>query len=171
NTSDTRSSSVTFTLTVLDINDNPPECKEQVHYTSITEKTTALTQVYSLNCTDSDYSASFRNLSYTIVQGNTTLFSVNSSGAIETLDVLDYKLIEKETLLIKVSDDGPHAVPTVTVFIEVTEINDKSSSSPWQPAIPTDSAYHLAENRSVGTTLFTVNANDKDKRNGTTSTH
>ncbi|KAI8781645.1 protocadherin Fat 3, partial [Biomphalaria glabrata] len=50
----------------------------------------------------------------------------------------------------------------------VTGINDKSSSSPWQPAILTDSTYYLAENRSVGTTLFTVNANDNDKRNGTT---
>ncbi|KAI8781649.1 protocadherin Fat 3, partial [Biomphalaria glabrata] len=172
NTSDARSSSVTLTLTIQDINDNPPRCNELVHYSSVAENTTALTQVYSLNCTDADYSPSFRNLSYTIVQGNTTLFSVNSSGAIDTLGVLDYELIEKETLLIKVSDDGPYVVPTVTVIVVVTGINDNIPSfSSWQPVIPADSTYYLAENSSVGTTLFIVNATDNDKGIGSDITY
>ncbi|KAH9509758.1 hypothetical protein Btru_044433 [Bulinus truncatus] len=166
NTSDARSSSVTFTLTILDINDNPPVCDHVVQYSHVTENVTAPLNVDNLNCSDKDRDPINRNLSYSIIQGNASLFSVNSSGSITTIDVIDYEQIQKAILWIKVRDGGSNneLSTTVTVIVYVTPINDnRPSFSTWQPAIPTDRTYTLPENSSAGTTLFTVRATDDDR--------
>ncbi|KAH9519408.1 hypothetical protein Btru_075465 [Bulinus truncatus] len=166
NTSDARSSSVTFTLTILDINDNPPVCDHVVQYSHVTENVTAPLNVDNLNCSDNDRDPINRNLSYSIIQDNASLFSVNSSGSITTIDVIDYEQIQKAILWIKVRDGGSNVElsTTVTVIVYVTPINDnRPSFSTWQPAIPTDRTYTLPENSSAGTILFTVRATDDDR--------
>ncbi|XP_060602144.1 cadherin-23-like isoform X2 [Ruditapes philippinarum] len=157
-----RTGSANVIFTILDKNDNAPTCSPLVNSVSIDEEATTLpTTLLTLNCNDADATTN-AILTYTLTTVNgatgTTLFTVDTSGAVRAANALDYETTLQHTILIEVSDGGtPSLTVTATVNVAVTNVNDNSPVFTGTPY-----STNLAENEVVGTTVFQVAASDAD---------
>ncbi|XP_053325167.1 cadherin-related family member 4 [Spea bombifrons] len=120
-----------ITISVLDYNDNPPECNPPYQTTTIYSTLSTGSDIVTLTCTDKDPTSV---LSYSIVGGNTNnRFSMNgnnlrhSNFSYNPDGIFDPQTFE---LLIKVTDSttSPRFTTTATVFVNVV---------PWTTTKPT----------------------------------
>ena len=144
---------------VVDLNDNPPVFDSNVYSISVPENSILNTPIFEIPATDSD-STSNSELRYTILAGNLgAKFAVGeTSGVISVARYLDREIIPFYTLSLQVVDGGiPQFTASTELEISVSDVNDH----PPQFGSKTYSI-PVAENTRIGTTIFTVHAEDAD---------
>ena len=140
-----------------DVNDSPPVFSKPIYVTSITEDSPIGTEVLSLNTTDKDVMPS---IVYYIVDGDRhNHFNIDqNSGKIYVHAKLDHELLPRYLLRITASDGA--FIASSSVKVEIIDVNDnKPLCKKLHLRVP------LPENTTVGTSIVTINATDKDEGN------
>uniref|UniRef100_A0A8C5DX71 Cadherin domain-containing protein n=1 Tax=Gouania willdenowi TaxID=441366 RepID=A0A8C5DX71_GOUWI len=168
---DERSSNTTATATVtvsvLDINDNPPEFTNEVYHFTVSEGSSLQGLVGTVKATDRD---SGRNgqLSYLLLSDG-KFFRINAkTGEIINWVALDREQHNQHSLKVMVTDQGhPRLNATATVHITVTDVNDNAPQFTHLPASKELNVQVLAT-ATAGTLVTNTFAKDLDAgENGT----
>ncbi|KAK2823100.1 hypothetical protein Q7C36_019700 [Tachysurus vachellii] len=154
-----KSGSMQIHISVLDVNDNAPVCKQSVYKTEVRENSPSGSVVTAVSATDADEGINGL-VSYSIAQASEkarNVFDINAeTGAITILQGLDYESERIYQLNINAIDKGGLA-DKCKVIIEVIDENDNA------PSIQLMSFSNVvAENSPVGTTLAVINVEDVD---------
>ncbi|XP_068133820.1 protocadherin gamma-C5-like isoform X5 [Hyperolius riggenbachi] len=162
-----RSGSCHITITVLDINDNPPVFNQSVYKVRLKENLKLNTVVLTLNATDLDEGANGEIQYYFdshTFESSRQLFDLNQkSGEIFVIGNVDYEEAHLHQLSIKAEDKGlPRLVGNCLVQVEIEDVNDNP------PEISYTSLIHeIPENTALGTAVGYINVRDKDSgKNG-----
>ncbi|XP_036450600.1 protocadherin beta-16-like isoform X26 [Colossoma macropomum] len=154
-----KSGTVRIHVTVLDINDNAPVCKQAVYKIDVMENSPVGTVLTTVNAVDADEGIN-GEISYSIAQASKEareLFEINpATGDITILDSLDYENERSYILNIKAKDKGGLA-NTCKVIIDVVDVNDNPPTIQLMSFSNT-----IAENSPVETTVAVINVEDED---------
>ncbi|XP_008170058.2 protocadherin Fat 3 isoform X1 [Chrysemys picta bellii] len=153
------SSFATVTITVLDINDNPPVFERRDYLVTVPEDTSPGTQVLAVFATSKDTGTN-AEITYLIRSGNEKgKFRINSkTGSISVIEALDYEMCKDFYLRVEAKDGGTPALSAVTtVNINVTDVNDNAPKFNQE-------AYSavISEDASVGDSVIMLIAEDQD---------
>ena len=152
-------SSSAILIDVVDLNDNPPVFDSDVYFISVPENAILNTPIFQIPATDSD-STSNSELRYSILAGNFRAeFAVDeTSGVISVGRYLDREITPFYTLSLQVVDSGiPQFTASAMLEISISDVNDhppQFDSKIYSVSVP--------ENTTIGTTVFTVSAEDAD---------
>ncbi|KFV09109.1 Protocadherin Fat 3, partial [Pterocles gutturalis] len=155
----TLSSFATITITVLDINDNPPVFERRDYLVTVPEDTSPGTEILSVFATSQDIGTN-AEIAYLIRSGNEKgKFRINSkTGAISIFEALDYESCKDFYLVVEAKDGGTPALSAVTtVNVNVTDVNDnapKFSQMVYSAVISEDAA--------IGDSVIMLIAEDLD---------
>ncbi|XP_026562611.1 protocadherin Fat 3 isoform X4 [Pseudonaja textilis] len=155
----TLSSFATVTITVLDINDNPPIFERRDYLVEVPEDTSPNTEILFVFATSKDIGTN-AEITYLIRSGNEKgKFQIDSkTGSISVIEALDYEMCKDFFLVIEAKDGGSPALSAVTtVNINVTDVND----NPPRFSQDVYSAV-ISEDASVGDSLVMLIAEDVD---------
>ncbi|XP_076447241.1 protocadherin Fat 4-like [Babylonia areolata] len=147
-----RSQSTTVSVTVSDVDDNPPVCASSLYTATLAEDANPATAtVVTVSCPDVD-TASVVTYSLT-----NALFSVDSStGVVSLTGGLDYETAQVHTMTVTASDGA--RTDTTTVQVIVTDVNEFDPTfdptTPYTASVPEDSP--------IGFTVKDVGASDSD---------
>ncbi|KAL1023572.1 hypothetical protein UPYG_G00042580 [Umbra pygmaea] len=147
------------TVSVLDINDNPPVFEHREYVAAVAEDVAVGTQVLRVHAASRDIEAN-GEITYSIVSGNEHgMFSVDPhSGDIFVIEPLDFEASHEYYLTLEATDGGtPPLSDMATVNINLTDINDNSPT--FSQAIYTAV---VAEDAEPGKTVVAVMAEDAD---------
>lgn len=117
-----KSSQAKVTVTVGDINDNPPKFSKPVYFGSVEEKARFGTAVLQVSATDPDLGQS--NIIYTLESADSSqrpCFRISGTGAITLSCRLDYSKTKFYSLVVKARDS--RLVGSAIVRINVTDSN------------------------------------------------
>ncbi|XP_077398228.1 protocadherin Fat 3a isoform X4 [Festucalex cinctus] len=158
------SSLVNVTITVLDVNDNPPVFERRDQLVTIPEDVTAGTKMLTVYAASKDIGTN-AEITYSIRSGNEHgKFSISSlSGAIVVAQSLDYETCRDYFLTVEAQDGGtPPLSAITTVNINVTDVNDNA------PMFSRDLyAAVVSEDATIGESVVQLLAEDLDsQRNG-----
>lgn len=142
-----------------DVNDNKPVFKPTMYITSISEATSAGSDVIPVYASDVDSGVN-AEIVYSVAGGDPKdQFEIDNNGTIGTKRTLDREDIEMYTLIIRASDKGsPVHSETVQVNITILDVNDNNpvfGSSAYTVAVPEDTA--------IGTRFLNITATDADR--------
>ena len=144
---------------ILDVNDERPRFEQSVYTVDLDEDNPPGVFLMSVHANDSDQGQNSL-LSYTIISGNQSVFSINSSsGEITVLLSLDYETLHQLNLTVQAKDHGmPPLEANASVVINIRDINDNA------PIIASNSTLNLTllESVSDGTFVVQINASDAD---------
>ncbi|KAF2987751.1 hypothetical protein EK904_015163 [Melospiza melodia maxima] len=152
-----QSASLVLSITVEDVNDNPPVLPQNSYSVTVRENEPPHV-ILSAVATDADigYNAIIH---YTII-GETALFHVGElSGDIATLQPLDYESQSQYKFILKAFNPGePHLQDTANITVTVEDVNEEG------PVFDQPS-YHriLLDNSTAGTLVVDINARDEGK--------
>ena len=150
------SSSATVSITLLDVNDNPPVFSPQVYQLKIAENTISGTSVGKVSATDRDKDP----VTYEIADGDgRNFFSINAStGVIKSKVMFDYEHRNSYDLSVIARDPAFASWPRAQVHIDIIGVNEFSPK--FQKAV-----YRLtvAENALPGLSVDTLSATDPDQ--------
>lgn len=143
-----------ITITVLDVNDNPPKFSKSEYQASISEKATWGASVLQVTAKDPD--AGVADVTYSVDRfAHQRCFRINSLGWISLGCKLDYKKTKFYVFTIRASDGLLDS--TATVYINVTDANTNS------PVFKRRSYRgRILENAKIGTSVLKVVATDDD---------
>ncbi|KAM7118497.1 cadherin EGF LAG seven-pass G-type receptor 2-like [Ciconia maguari] len=152
-----RSASLVLSITVDDVNDNPPVFPQKLYSVTVKENEPPHV-ILSAAATDEDigYNAIIH---YTII-GETSSFHVGElSGNITTLQPLDYESRSQYTFILKAFNPGePYLHDTANITVTVEDANEEG------PIFDKPSYYqNLLENSTAGTLVVDINARDEGK--------
>ncbi len=151
------SATATVLFTIEDVNDNSPEFSQSDYIAIISEGLPAGSEVIRVSATDRD-SSDNAVVVYSLRE-DSPLFTINPvSGAISTLQELDFELSQSFALSVMAQDRGePPLNSTVGVAVLVTDVDDN-------PPIFDQQLYQISvsENATIGSVLLSVNASDRD---------
>ncbi|KAH9508008.1 hypothetical protein Btru_052572, partial [Bulinus truncatus] len=157
-----KTGTLSLTVSISDVNDNTPSCVPSTYAASITESSSGGTNIATLVCSDADLDPSNLNnaLTYSIASGGTTLFVVDTSGAVKVNSgaTFDRETTASYTLTINVVDKATTGKLTSTATVSIT-ISDVNDNAPTFTSLPSPS---VPENTAVGNTITTVVASDLD---------
>ncbi|KAJ8000877.1 hypothetical protein DPEC_G00184960 [Dallia pectoralis] len=147
------------TVSVLDINDNPPVFERREYTAAVAEDVAVGTQVLRVHAASRDVEAN-GEIAYAIVSGNEHgMFSVDPrSGDVFIIEPLDFEASHEYYLTVEATDGGtPPLSDMATVNINLTDVNDNSPvfSQTTYTAV-------VAEDAEPGKTVLTVIAEDAD---------
>uniref|UniRef100_A0AAZ3QH85 Protocadherin Fat 1 n=1 Tax=Oncorhynchus tshawytscha TaxID=74940 RepID=A0AAZ3QH85_ONCTS len=147
------------TVSVLDINDNPPVFEHREYVAGVSEDVAVGTQLLRVHAASRDIEAN-GEIAYAIVSGNEHgMFSVDpQTGDIFVIKPLDFEASHEYYLTVEATDGGtPPLSDMATVNINLTDINDNS------PAFGQATyAAVVAEDAEPGKTVVAVMAEDAD---------
>ncbi len=148
---------VDIAVSVLNENDNIPQCAQHVLYYSVQESDiVTVDALVTLNCTDGDE----MGLTYQITTGNDEgTFDVDSEGQVFANQILDYESGRVHELTILVQDTGlpPPFHTTVRVYVSVEPVNE------FAPAFANNTyEFYVYESASVGSLIGEPVAVDRD---------
>nr|XP_048698639.1 protocadherin Fat 3 isoform X5 [Caretta caretta] len=154
-----QSSFATVTITVLDVNDNPPVFERRDYLVTVPEDTSPGTKVLAVFATSKDIGTN-AEITYLIRSGNEKgKFRINSkTGSISVIEALDYEMCKDFYLRVEAKDGGTPALSAVTtVNINVTDVNDNAPKFNQE-------AYSavISEDASVGDSVIMLIAEDQD---------
>ncbi|XP_036450578.1 protocadherin beta-16-like isoform X6 [Colossoma macropomum] len=154
-----KSSTVRIHISVLDVNDNTPVCKQSIYKAEVKENSPVGTVLTAVSAADADEGVN-GEVSYSFAQASKkarNLFGINwETGEITTLDILDYEREKSYQLNVEAKDKGGLA-DTCKVIIDIVDVNDNL------PTIQLMSfSNNIAENSPVGTTVAVINVEDAD---------
>ncbi|MCT4613401.1 MAG: cadherin domain-containing protein [Marinifilaceae bacterium] len=148
----------TLTINIQDQNDRKPIITP-VYGFAISENTAINTNILTLYATDED-DANITNFQWRITNGNNEgKFQINiNTGVLELIGNLDRETTNEYNLELVVSDDisGGNDSDPYILTISIIDINDNI------PEIVSASSTNVAENASIGTSVITLLATDKD---------
>ena len=149
----------TILVRVLDVNDVSPRFEQSVYTVEINEENFPGAVLTLVHANDSDIGSN-ADLSYAIVSGNESVFSINSSsGEITVLVSLDYEAVHQLNLNVQAKDHGiPSLDDNASVVINIRDINDNA------PVIDSNLTRNLTllESAPEGTFVVKINATDAD---------
>ncbi|XP_058513422.1 cadherin-related family member 4-like [Ochotona princeps] len=163
-----RMHSTTGTLTVIlqDVNDNRPQCSQDIYVIELPENIPVETLLASLTCTDKDGTAPNNNITYHLVTdsfSNETFTLRNNELKIGPAH-LDYDnaifagMHFKYTIFVKVSDGGNPTLSTIIIVIlRVTRINELNPTG-----INSEFTFSILENSPVETLVGKITFTDSD---------
>lgn len=147
-----------LTVTLTDINDNPPTFNQSVYHAYLAENSPINSFVYKAIAHDSD---SPRNaiIRYSIIGGfNSDLFSISpTTGDISSKISFDYEEDNEFELSIKASNPDSQMSSTAKVIVHITGVNEFYPSF-LQPVFHFD----VSESAEIGTNVGLIQATDKD---------
>ncbi|XP_031559365.1 cadherin EGF LAG seven-pass G-type receptor 2-like [Actinia tenebrosa] len=143
-----------MTVTVLDINDNPPKFSKSEYQASISEKATFGSSVLQVTAKDPD--AGQTDVTYSVDRfAHQRCFRMNSLGVISLGCKLDYKKTKFYVFTVRASDGMLDS--TAIVYINVTDANTHA------PVFKRRSYRgRIKENAKIGTSVLKVVATDDD---------
>ncbi|XP_041440520.1 protocadherin Fat 3 isoform X2 [Xenopus laevis] len=155
----TLSSLAFVTITVLDVNDNPPIFERRDYWVTVPEDTTLGTKVLSVFAVSKDIGTN-AEIVYSIRSGNEhAKFFINpKTGAILVVNTLDYENCKHFYLVVEATDGGsPPLSAVTTVNVNLTDVNDNAPvfSQEVYSAV-------ISEDASVGDSVIMVFAEDLD---------
>ncbi|XP_060032946.1 protocadherin-16 [Erinaceus europaeus] len=153
-----RSSAVPVTVTVLDVNDNPPVFTQAAYHVVIPEDTPVGAELLHVEASDADLDP-HGLIHFTLSSGDPAgLFELNeSSGALRLVRPLDCETQARHRLVVQAADPAGAHFTLAPVTIEVQDVNDHG------PAFPLSLlSTSLAENQPPGTLVTTLHAIDRD---------
>uniref|UniRef100_A0A3B1JWS4 Protocadherin 1 gamma 9 n=1 Tax=Astyanax mexicanus TaxID=7994 RepID=A0A3B1JWS4_ASTMX len=159
-----KSGTVQIHVTVLDINDNAPVCKQSEYKVDVFETSPVGTILTTVNAVDADDGINGQII-YSIAQASKEardLFAINQeTGDLKTLRTLDYENERSYVINIKVKDKGGLA-NTCKVVIDVVDENDNFPTIQLMSFSNT-----IAENSPLGSTVAVIDVEDADSgKNG-----
>ena len=115
-----------LTVTILDMNDNPPEFRQTEYQFEIAEDATVSDLVGEVHATDPDKGRN-GTVSYSI-QDISVPFQISNDGRITLRDTLDFETTQTYEFTVSAADEGtPESMSSVvTVRVNVTDVNDCS---------------------------------------------
>ena len=144
---------------IVDVNDVSPHFEQRVYTVQIDEDNPPGTALISVHANDTDEDSNGL-LSYAIIAGNKSVFSINnSSGEITVLLALDYETVHQLNLTVNAKDHGiPPLEDNASVVINIRDINDNA------PVIDSDVKRNLTLLETVpqGSFVIKINATDTD---------
>ena len=148
-------------VTVLDVNDHPPQFSSKIYSVYILESTRIGTEFFTAIATDQDIGNN-AYMTYRIIAGdNNETFSINPlTGRVRVSRPLDFETTPTYTLVLMVSDNGTATqfTDSATLSIFITDVNEHP------PVFPIDTYYiNVSDNAVVGTPLGYFIAQDEDK--------
>lgn len=149
-----------LTITVEDVNNNPPVFESSVYQVNVKEDVSIGTSLLRVKATDVDDDVN-GVVRYFIVSGDETLDFVldMASGVLRLQKRLDYERLKSYTLVIRAEDSGVEKSlsSTATVTVNVQDVND------FQPVFD-DSPYiaYVLEGVTTVVNVTTVTARDED---------
>ncbi|XP_009706137.1 PREDICTED: protocadherin Fat 4-like, partial [Cariama cristata] len=152
-----QSANLVLSLTVEDMNDNPPVFPQKSYSVTVKENEPPHV-ILSAAATDEDigYNAV---ICYTII-GETSSFHVGElSGNITTLQPLDYESHSQYTFILKAFNPGePYHQDTANITVTVEDVNEEG------PIFDKPSYFQiLLDNSTAGTLVVDINARDESK--------
>uniref|UniRef100_A0A672KD99 Protocadherin Fat 3-like n=1 Tax=Sinocyclocheilus grahami TaxID=75366 RepID=A0A672KD99_SINGR len=155
------SSLANITITVLDINDNPPVFERRDYLATLPEDVAVGTEVVQVYAASKDIGTN-ADIYYNIRSGNQQgHFTINiNTGAISVSRPLDFEYCKDYFLTVEATDGGTQPLSAVTmVNINLTDVNDNA------PMFSRD-AYSLSisEDANIGDTVVKVTAEDVDSQ-------
>ncbi|XP_053372262.1 protocadherin beta-16-like isoform X9 [Clarias gariepinus] len=146
-------------ISVLDVNDNAPVCKQSVYKIDVSENSPIGTVLTRVSATDADEGINGL-VSYAVAQASEEArrrFKISpENGDLVSLEILDYETEKRYQLNINAMDTFGLA-DTCKIIIEVIDENDNS------PSIQLMSFSNIiAENSPIGTTVAVINVEDAD---------
>uniref|UniRef100_A0A8C2IZQ9 Protocadherin-16 n=1 Tax=Cyprinus carpio TaxID=7962 RepID=A0A8C2IZQ9_CYPCA len=154
-----------ISIKVLDVNDNPPVFSQESYQVVLPEQTSANSYVVSVSATDKDSGQNGR-ISYRLLSSPARGFYIYpENGSVFTNKPLSYVANGNMLrLLVEARDSGdPNLFSVTSVDIEVVDFNDNApffTQNSYEVSVP--------EDVSVGCTLLTLFAEDKDYSNKNT---
>ena len=171
----TRSDRTNVTITILDINDNPPIFMPIVN--DLNENSTLFTnlsssvQVYKntllgaivaeFRATDADIGGN-AEITFTLTPTNTP-FSLSSTGTLTLTGLLDYEVTQFYTVIITASNTGGKQSSSLNTEIHISNINDNYVPNVKNPFFTNlTSTVLVNENTQLGATVADFRATDAD---------
>ena len=143
-------------ITVLDINDNPPEFVQSNYSTTLTENSPPGSLHLAITASDPDLREN-GTIVFTLLEDLPLLYL--SNGILSNAMAIDFENHEVLDVSVIASDQGS---PPLSTAINVTiMIEDMNDNPPTITASPDDNVT-VSEGLLLGTTLFTVSVNDRD---------
>ncbi|XP_069495463.1 protocadherin Fat 3 isoform X2 [Ambystoma mexicanum] len=155
----TLSSLAVITITVLDINDNPPVFERRDYLVSVAEDTSPGTEVLTVFAASKDIGTN-AEISYSVRSGNEQgKFNINTkTGVISVFEALDYEACKDFYVVVEAKDGGmPPLSAVTTVNINLTDVNDNAPkfNQEMYSAV-------ISEDASVGDSVILLIAEDLD---------
>lgn len=153
-----RSSAVPVTVTVLDVNDNPPVFTHASYRMAVPEDTPVGAELLHVEASDAD-PGPHGLVRFTVSSGDPSgLFELDeSSGALRLAHPLDCETQVRHQLVVQAADPAGVHFALAPVTIEVQDVNDHGPIFPLSLL-----STSLAENQPPGTLVTTLHATDGD---------
>ncbi|XP_053363533.1 protocadherin Fat 3a isoform X2 [Clarias gariepinus] len=149
----------TVSITLLDVNDNPPRFGSAHYETSVYENTAAKALLTQLNAIDPDLGES-RKVVYSLVDSAQGVFSIDKwTGVVALERPLDREVQSSYLVVVRASDLGvPYRLSSLAnLTIAVLDINDNPPVFERR-----DYSATLGEDAAAGTVVLHVHAHSKD---------
>ncbi|XP_072251868.1 protocadherin alpha-8-like isoform X13 [Leuresthes tenuis] len=157
-----KSGSMTITVNVLDINDNPPVFSQSLYKASVYENVKIGTPIITLNATDLDADQNGK-ISYSFIeidQGkHSDVFDIDGkTGTVTNKKNIDFEQNNAFEIRVQASDGASSPMTShAKLLIEVLDVNDNA------PEITVTSLLNtVKEDASIGTAIALVSVFDKD---------
>ncbi|KAM9801014.1 protocadherin Fat 3a [Neosynchiropus ocellatus] len=152
---------VNVTISVLDINDNPPVFERRDQLVTIPEDVDVGTRVLTVRAASKDIGTN-AEITYSIRSGNEHgQFHIDTqSGEISVVQSLDYEICKDFFLTVEARDGGAPSLSAIsTVNINLTDVNDNAPrfSRDYYTAV-------VSEDATVGDPVVLVGAEDLDSQ-------
>uniref|UniRef100_A0A8C3SRV4 FAT atypical cadherin 4 n=1 Tax=Chelydra serpentina TaxID=8475 RepID=A0A8C3SRV4_CHESE len=153
-----RSSSFILTVSVHDVNDNPPVFDQLSYEVTISESEPVNSRFFKVQASDRDSGAN-GEVAYSIIEGNSgDAFGIFPDGQLYIKSELDRELQERYILLVVASDRAVEPLSaTVNVTIILEDVNDN------RPLFnSTNYVFYFEEEQNGGSSVGKISAVDKD---------
>ncbi|XP_038255144.1 protocadherin Fat 4 [Dermochelys coriacea] len=153
-----RSSSYILTVSVHDVNDNPPVFDQLSYEVTISESEPVNSRFFKVQASDRDSGAN-GEIAYSIIEGNSgDAFGIFPDGQLYIKSELDRELQERYILLVVASDRAVEPLSaTVNVTIILEDVNDN------RPLFnSTNYVFYFEEEQNGGSSVGKISAVDKD---------
>ncbi|KHN75881.1 Protocadherin-16 [Toxocara canis] len=157
-----RSSNITVTVNVVDINDNAPQFDVQLYGVEVAEDVAPMTEIVTVRAKDADSEKSAK-INFRFADEIPEFGIHPHSGSVFVKTALDRERAAEYRIVIIATDSGqPPLSSNATLHISVLDVNDNS------PNCSTVAPLTLSDDTSAGETFGTINAIDPDHgTNGT----
>ncbi|XP_062429972.1 protocadherin Fat 4 [Rhea pennata] len=152
------SSNFILTVSVHDVNDNPPVFDQLSYEVTILESEAVNSRFFKVQASDKDSGVN-GEIAYSIIEGNTGYaFGIFPDGQLYIKSELDRELQERYILLVVASDRAVEPLSaTVNVTVILEDVNDN------RPLFnSTNYVFYFEEEQSGGSYVGKINAVDKD---------
>ncbi|XP_067685337.1 protocadherin Fat 4-like [Haliotis asinina] len=160
---------VTFSVTIVNINDNAPACSQNVYRINVTENTNYNSTIFTLDCSDVDNTdANFTTLILSS-ERNSSAFRVQGLDLFLVNKTFDYESDDKQYMLTIKLHDMPDIGQAKTSFvIVIVELLPQNEFIPiWVSPLPNTKetsfpSIQITRDTAVGSPLLTFTVKDDD---------